>query len=81
MAHIIVVGNEKGGAGKSTLVIHIATGLMHAGARVAVMDLDVRQQSTAHFFANRRKWRDSWESVVYCSERCRRAKTPRPPGS
>ncbi len=55
-ARTIVVGNEKGGAGKSTLVIHIATGLMHAGARVAVMDLDVRQQSTAHFFANRRKW-------------------------
>lgn len=31
-------------------------------------------------FANRRKWRDSWESVVYCSELCRLLKTYRPAG-
>ncbi|WP_152053638.1 DUF2256 domain-containing protein [Tautonia marina] len=24
-------------------------------------------------FSNRRKWRDCWEQVVYCSERCRRS--------
>ena len=53
---IIVVGNEKGGAGKSTLALHLATALMHGGARVAAMDLDVRQQSMAHFFAHRRAW-------------------------
>ena len=35
LAHTIVVGNEKGGAGKSTLAIHIATALLHGGARVA----------------------------------------------
>jgi len=55
-ARTIVIGNEKGGAGKSTLAIHITTALLHADARVAVMDLDVRQQSMAHFFASRRKW-------------------------
>ncbi len=55
-ASVIVVGNEKGGAGKSTLAIHIATALMHAGARVAVLDLDLRQQTVGHFFANRRAW-------------------------
>ena len=42
---IIVVGNEKGGAGKSTIAIHMATALMHAGAKVAVIDLDLRQLS------------------------------------
>jgi chromosome partitioning protein len=53
---VIVVGNEKGGAGKSTLAIHIATGLLHAGKRVAILDLDLRQRSLARFFANRAAW-------------------------
>jgi len=53
---VIVVGNEKGGAGKSTLAIHIATGLLHAGKRVAIIDLDLRQRSLARFFANRAAW-------------------------
>jgi chromosome partitioning protein len=55
-AHIIVVGNEKGGAGKSTVAVHLATALLHEGARVVVIDLDTRQQSTGHFFANRAAW-------------------------
>ena len=58
-ASVIVVGNEKGGAGKSTIAIHTATALLHGDARVAIMDLDLRQQSTAHFFANRRAWLDA----------------------
>ncbi len=53
---VIVVGNEKGGAGKSTLAIHIAVGLLHAGRRVAIIDLDLRQRSMAHFFASRAAW-------------------------
>ena len=55
-ASVIVVGNEKGGAGKSTIAIHIATALLHGGAKVAVLDLDLRQQTLGHFFANRRAW-------------------------
>jgi chromosome partitioning protein len=58
-ASVIVVGNEKGGAGKSTIAIHTAAALMHGHARVAVLDLDLRQQSTAHFFAHRRAWLDA----------------------
>ncbi len=53
---IIVFGNEKGGAGKSTLAIHVAAGLMAQGANVAVIDLDLRQQSFGRFLANRRAW-------------------------
>lgn len=55
-AHVIVVGNEKGGAGKSTVATHLAVALMHEGAAVAVADLDHRQQSTEQFFANREAW-------------------------
>ena len=53
---VIVVGNEKGGAGKSTLAIHIVCGLLHAGKSVAIIDLDLRQRSMAKFFANRAAW-------------------------
>lgn len=55
-ASVIVVGNEKGGAGKSTIAIHIATALLHGGAKVAILDLDLRQQTLGHFFANRAAW-------------------------
>lgn len=55
-ARVIVVGNEKGGAGKSTIAIHLVTTLLHAGAKVSVIDLDLRQQSMNRFFANRRTW-------------------------
>ena len=56
---VVVVGNEKGGAGKSTLAIHIVTGLLHAGRRVAIIDLDLRQRSMARFFANRQSWSEA----------------------
>jgi chromosome partitioning protein len=55
-ARVIVFGNEKGGAGKTTIAIHLVTALLHEGAKVATIDLDLRQQSQAHFFASRRAW-------------------------
>src|ERR1700749_1549395 len=63
-ARVLVVGNEKGGAGKSTIAIHLATALLPAGARVAVLDLDLRQQSMNRFFDNRRKWMESAGAVL-----------------
>jgi chromosome partitioning protein len=55
-AHVIVVGNEKGGAGKSTLSIHLSVALLKAGRRVATIDLDTRQRTLTRFFENRRSW-------------------------
>lgn len=55
-AQVIVVGNEKGGAGKSTIAIHLVAALMQTDKKVAIIDLDLRQQSMGHFFASRRKW-------------------------
>ena len=52
-AHIIVLGNEKGGTGKSTLAMHIVVGLLEAGKKVAVIDLDSRQKSIARYIQNR----------------------------
>ena len=48
-AHVIVLGNEKGGSGKSTTAIHIAVALLQAGQRVATIDLDSRQRSFTHY--------------------------------
>jgi chromosome partitioning protein len=61
-AHVIVVGNEKGGAGKSTLSIHIAVALLKSGHKVACIDLDTRQQTMTRFFENRASWskHSSW---------------------
>ena len=56
MSHIIVVGNEKGGAGKSTMSMHVATALSRLGKSVAVIDLDLRQKSLGRYIENRRKF-------------------------
>ena len=56
MAHIIVIGNEKGGSGKSTTSMHIATALARMGHRVGALDLDVRQRSFGRYLENRMAW-------------------------
>jgi cellulose biosynthesis protein BcsQ len=38
--HVVVVGNLKGGSGKSTLVINLAGALTESGRRVAILDCD-----------------------------------------
>ena len=56
MAHIIVVGNEKGGAGKSTVSMHVATALSRMGHRVGALDLDLRQKTFGRYVDNRRAY-------------------------
>ncbi|MBV5326009.1 MAG: AAA family ATPase, partial [Rhodospirillaceae bacterium] len=43
--HIIVLGNEKGGSGKSTTAMHLIVALLAAGKKVGSIDLDARQGS------------------------------------
>ncbi|MEQ8505914.1 MAG: division plane positioning ATPase MipZ [Rhodospirillales bacterium] len=54
--HVIVIGNEKGGSGKSTTAMHVAVGLMRTGRSVAVIDTDIRQGSLRRFLENRREY-------------------------
>lgn len=56
MAHIIVVGNEKGGAGKSTVSMHVATALARLGHKVSALDLDLRQRTLGRYAENRRQF-------------------------
>ncbi|MFO1163130.1 MAG: division plane positioning ATPase MipZ [Reyranellaceae bacterium] len=52
-AHVLVIGNEKGGSGKSTTALHIAVALLNDGARVATFDLDARQGTFGRYLENR----------------------------
>lgn len=54
--HVIVVGNEKGGSGKSTTAFHLAIYLLYQGFRVASIDVDSRQQTLTAYVRNRRNW-------------------------
>jgi chromosome partitioning protein len=54
--HVIVVGNEKGGSGKSTTAFHLAIYLLYQGFRVASIDADSRQQTFTNYVRNRRNW-------------------------
>ena len=53
---IVVMGNHKGGSGKSTFAMHIIVALLKAGKRVASLDLDVDQQTLTRYIENRRDW-------------------------
>ncbi|WP_040759470.1 division plane positioning ATPase MipZ [Woodsholea maritima] len=55
-AHVIIVGNEKGGAGKSTVAIHLAVALTRMGKKVGMVDLDLRQGTLSKYLNNRKKW-------------------------
>lgn len=51
-----MVGNEKGGSGKSTTCMHVATALARLGHRVGGLDLDLRQRSFGRYIENRRAY-------------------------
>jgi chromosome partitioning protein len=55
-ARVVVVGNEKGGSGKSTVAMHVAIALIKSGQPVATVDLDTRQRSLTRLVENRRAW-------------------------
>lgn len=50
---IIVVGNEKGGSGKSTTAMHILIALLAEGGRIAAIDLDGKQRTLTRYLENR----------------------------
>lgn len=51
--HVIVLGSEKGGTGKSTTAMHLAIALIKMGYSVGTIDFDARQASFSRYLANR----------------------------
>jgi chromosome partitioning protein len=56
---IIVVGNEKGGAGKTTVSVHLIVHLLYLGAKVTSIDVDVRQRSLSRYLEHRQRTIDT----------------------
>jgi chromosome partitioning protein len=54
-AHVIVVGNEKGGTGKSTVSMHLVVSLLRMGLSVGSIDLDARQATLTRYVENRQR--------------------------
>ncbi|HTQ70858.1 MAG TPA: division plane positioning ATPase MipZ [Acidocella sp.] len=62
--YFVVLGNEKGGSGKSTTSIHIIVSLLRDGYRVGAMDLDARQGTLAGTLAARQSFVESKEITL-----------------
>ncbi len=58
LPHVFVVGNEKGGAGKTTCSMHLTATLMDAGLKVASIDTDSRQHSFSRYIENRKIFKE-----------------------
>jgi chromosome partitioning protein len=49
VTHVIAIGNQKGGVGKTTTCCHLAAALGEMGRRCLVWDLDMNHGATRHF--------------------------------
>jgi chromosome partitioning protein len=54
--HVVVIGNHKGGCGKSTVAMHLIVSLLKEQRRVASFDLDLTQQTLTRYIENRAEW-------------------------
>lgn len=52
--YVVVLGNEKGGTGKSTVAMHVAVYLLNKGLNVGTIDTDARQGTFSRYFENRK---------------------------
>ena len=71
LARVIIIGNEKGGAGKSTVAMHLSVALMRMGKKVGMIDLDVRQRTSTRYLENRLRWIKSTGSRIPMPETLR----------
>ena len=53
-SYVVVLGNEKGGTGKSTAAMHVITSLLRQGYSVGSIDVDARQGTLSRYVENRR---------------------------
>lgn len=70
-ATIIVIGNEKGGAGKTTSAMHLITSLLALGFQVGSMDVDSRQLSLSRYLENRQNTINSKGINLLVPEHCK----------
>ncbi len=67
-AHVIVLGNEKGGSGKTTTSVHIIIALLKEGFKVGSIDIDARQKSLTHYINNRKRTAEKHDISLLCPD-------------
>jgi len=67
-AHIIVIGNEKGGTGKSTISMHLAVKFLQENYKIATIDLDGRQGTLSKYISNREKFNNDNNAELHIPE-------------
>ena len=55
--HIIAIGQQKGGVGKSALAINLACQAVAGGKAAAAVDMDAEQGTAARWGSRRASWR------------------------
>lgn len=66
-AKVITIAQQKGGAGKTTVVAQLAVLWAHEGQRVALVDIDPQASLTAWHMARRRSMRDQDAGGIHLS--------------
>lgn len=69
--YIIVLGNEKGGTGKSTTAMHVMTALLRLGYTVGSMDIDARQGTLSRYLENRKTFAKNYDIDLPMPIHCR----------
>jgi chromosome partitioning protein len=64
VGEIIACANQKGGVGKTTTVVNLASYLALAGDRVLVIDLDPQGNATSGFGVDRARVRSVYDAVI-----------------
>jgi chromosome partitioning protein len=67
-AHIVVIGNQKGGSGKSTTAMHLIVSLLNQGYSVGSVDLDDPQATLSRYLENRRNFVGSADMILSMPE-------------
>jgi chromosome partitioning protein len=63
--YIIVLGNEKGGSGKTTTSMHLIFSLIYKNFTVSTIDLDFRQLSLNRYLENRKLYYKNLEKETF----------------
>lgn len=65
---VVAVGNQKGGVGKTTNTVHLATALGELGRKCLIIDLDMNHGATRHFGISPEGYVGSFEVLIGAEE-------------